>query len=245
MRPKLGFGLTHSALPGEGMRVRRGFGMPIDQLRLCLAGAIALLYATGAEAAELDAEVPDAYDWSGFFVDSDAGLGFGGASSLSAGAAAAPGAERPVRSGGAAADWQTGQWVVGVDGDVRFADLSEPETKGVNGLANNSGADVAWFTTMQLRSGYALDNLLLYGTGGLAATGTDFTVSMNPKDTYTQAGWTAGAGMEWGLSDNAKAKVEFLYFDLDERDGAIPADGVRLRINPGSQSLRLGMDFRF
>ena len=140
---------------------------------------------------------------------------------------------------------QTGKWVLGVDGDVKFADISEPETKGVNGLAYNSEADATWFTTMRLRSGYALENLLLYGTGGLAATGTDFHVSMDPKDNTTATGWTAGAGMEWGLAENAKAKVEFLYFDFDDRDGSIPGDGVRLRINPGSKSLRVGMDFQF
>ena len=139
---------------------------------------------------------------------------------------------------------QTGKWVLGVDGDFRFADTSEPETRGVNGLAY-SEADATWFTTMRLRSGYALENLLLYGTGGLAATGTDFHVSMDPKDNTTATGWTAGAGMEWGLAENAKAKVEFLYFDFDDRDGSIPGDGVRLRINPGSKSLRVGMDFQF
>jgi len=219
--------------------------MPIEQLRLCLAGAIALLCATSAEASELDVKSPDVYDWSGFFVGSDAGSIFGGENALIAGAAATPDAERLVTGGEAAANWQTGKWVIGVDGDLRFADIAEPETKGVNGLAYDSEADVTWFTTMRLRSGFALDNLLLYGTGGLAVTGTDFAVSVNPKDTYTQTGWTAGAGMEWGLSEKAKAKVEFLYFDLDGRDGAIPGDGVRLRINPGSQSLRVGMDFQF
>ncbi|MBL8907169.1 MAG: porin family protein [Rhizobiales bacterium] len=219
--------------------------MPIGQLWLCLAGSMLLLCATGAEAAELDARSPDVYDWSGFFVGSDTGFIVGGENAPIAGAALAPDAGRLFSSGEAAANWQTGQWVLGVEGDVRFADISEPETKGVSGLAYNSEADATWFSTMRLRSGFALDNLLVYGTGGLAATGSDFTVSMNPKDATTQTGWTAGAGMEWGFSDNAKAKVEFLYFDFDDRDGVIPADGVRLRINPGSQSLRVGMDFQF
>jgi outer membrane immunogenic protein len=211
--------------------------MPIGQFWLCLAGAMVLLCAAGAEAAELDAKSPDVYDWSGFSVGSDTGFILGGDT--------APIAGGLISSGEATANWQTGQWVLGVGGDVRFADISEPETKGVNGLAYNSEADATWFSTMRLRSGFALDNLLVYGTGGLAATGTDFNLSMDPKDTTTQTGWTAGAGMEWGFSDNAKAKVEFLYFEFDDRDGAIPADGVRLKINPGSQSLRVGMDFQF
>ena len=186
-----------------------------------------LLCSAGAEAAEPDAESPDVHDWSGFFVGSDTGFIVGGEN-----AALTPDAGRLINSGEAAANWQTGQWVLGVEGDVRFADISQPETKGVNGLGYTSEADATWFTTMRLRSGFALDNLLVYGTGGLAATGTDFAVSMNPKETTTQTGWTAGAGMEWGLSENAKAKVEFLYFDLDGRDGVIPADGVRLQDQP-------------
>ncbi|MFO0993733.1 MAG: outer membrane beta-barrel protein [Hyphomicrobiales bacterium] len=219
--------------------------MSIQPLGLCLAGSIVLLCATSAEAAELDAQSPDAYDWSGLFIGSDTGFGFGSENAPLAGGTATPGAEGFISGGEAAANWQTGKWVLGVDGDVRYADISEAETRGVSGLASSSEADATWFTTMRLRSGYALDNLLLYGTGGVAATGTDFRVSMNPKDNTTATGWTAGAGMEWGLSENAKAKVEFLYFDLDGRDGDIPGDGVRLRINPGSQSLRVGMDFQF
>ena len=225
--------------------MRRGFGMSIEQLWRCVAGSIVLLSAIHAEAAELDVKSPDVYNWSGFFVGSDAGHKFAGENALIAGEAGPSDAESFINGGEAAANWQTGKWVLGVDGDVRLANISEPETKGVNGLAFYSEADATWFTTMRLRSGFALDNLLLYGTGGLAATGPDFHVSMNPKDSTTATGWTAGAGMEWGVSENAKAKIEFLYLDLDNRDGTIPADGVRLRINPGSQSLRVSMDFQF
>ena len=32
--------------------------------------------------------------------------------------------------------------------------------------------------------------------------------------THTQAGWTAGAGVEWAFADNWTAKVEWLYVNL-------------------------------
>src|SRR5262249_15452777 len=123
--------------------------MSFQPLGLCLAGSIALLCATSAQAAELDAQSPDVYDWSGLFVGSDTGFGFGGD-------AATTEAEGFVNGGEATANWQTGKWVLGVDGDVRFADISDTETNGVSGLAYSSEADAPWFTTMRLRSGYAL-----------------------------------------------------------------------------------------
>ena len=47
--------------------------------------------------------------------------------------------------------------------------------------------------------------------GGFANTQTSFN---GVTTGHTQAGWTAGAGVEWGFAENWSAKVEYLYVNL-------------------------------
>ena len=106
---------------------------------------------------------------------------------------------------------------------------------------------------MRLRSGFALNKVLLYGTGGIAVGAVDYSVrpldefsdTLHAHDDYTSMGWSAGAGVEWGLSERTSAKIEYLYIDLGIEDGDIPGAGTRLKITPTTQSVRVGIDFRF
>jgi outer membrane immunogenic protein len=95
--------------------------------------------------------------------------------------------------------------------------------------------------------------MLLYGTGGIAFGGVDYKVSViddstttDLREDYTATGWTAGAGVEWGMSDRSSAKLEFLYIDLGDRSvDDLAGSGTRLKLQPTAQSLRLGLDYRF
>ncbi len=74
-------------------------------------------------------------------------------------------------------------------------------------ISNLSGADDTispfefsnpWFGTLRARGGVALNNVLLYGTGGLAY-GDLRADSFNLTESHTTVGWTAGAGVEVAL----------------------------------------------
>jgi outer membrane immunogenic protein len=111
----------------------------------------------------------------------------------------------------------------------------------LNGAAATSEeAKIEWFGTARLHLGYLVtDQLLVYGTGGLAygrvgvsgninlsATPAPF-VSFTPgttafSESRTNVGWTAGAGIEgrfasW-LPPNWTWKLEYLYIDLGSLD---------------------------
>jgi outer membrane immunogenic protein len=67
--------------------------------------------------------------------------------------------------------------------------------------------------------GYAFNNVLLYGTGGLAFGG------VQDKLTYlgttvtadaTRTAFAAGGGVEYAFNPAWSAKVEYLYFDLGD-----------------------------
>jgi outer membrane immunogenic protein len=99
-----------------------------------------------------------------------------------------------------------------------------------------SGASVSrsvdYLGTVRGRIGYLVTpTLLIYGTGGLAYGGVNLRfngaqLGYNHNPDYdttgpgynsfsqTQAGWTAGGGVEWMFMPNWSAKAEYLYYDL-------------------------------
>ena len=67
---------------------------------------------------------------------------------------------------------------------------------------------------MRVRTGWAWDRVLLYGTVGLAGANVQTGLTGLPPQTNVEFGWTAGAGLEWAFADNWTAKVEYLFVDL-------------------------------
>ena len=137
-------------------------------------------------------------------------------------------------SGGVQAgyNWQIGPWVFGVEGDIQAtgADDTFAPWKFSN----------PWFGTVRGRVGYALNNILFYGTGGLAfgeLRGETFGLS----ESHTTAGWTAGVGAEFGLAQNWSAKIEYLYVDLADSHFTITgvSNGYRFGL------VRAGVNYHF
>ena len=97
-----------------------------------------------------------------------------------------------------------------------------------------------WFGTVRGRAGYAINNILFYGTGGLAfgeLRGQTFGLS----ESHTTAGWTAGVGAEFGFAQNWTAKIEYLYVDLSNSRFTITGvpNGYQFGV------VRLGVNYRF
>jgi outer membrane immunogenic protein len=128
-------------------------------------------------------------------------------------------------------NWQVGSWVFGVESDFQgsgqkgttiyclFACALPPSL--INVSAEHK---LPWFGTARSRIGFlATDNVLLYGTAGVAygqvqsnyslnVLGNASVASLNFKD--TRAGWTAGAGVEVAFGAGWSAKLEYLCIDL-------------------------------
>ena len=106
----------------------------------------------------------------------------------------------------------------------RISGLSVPFTV-------NASTSINWDLTARARVGYANDNGLFYATAGLALLGarTDLTgvLGVNPcvtisvingtpglltcRGTNKRLGGTIGAGVEYGLTPNISAKIEYRY----------------------------------
>ena len=130
-------------------------------------------------------------------------------------------------------NWQTGPWVFGVEGDFQATGASD--TFAPWKFSN------PWFGTVRGRAGYAFNNVLFYGTAGLAfgeLKGETFGLS----ETHTNAGWTAGVGAEFGLAPNWSAKIEYLYVDLADSNFVVTggaSNGYRFG------TVRAGVNYHF
>lgn len=105
-------------------------------------------------------------------------------------------------------NWQFApNWVIGMETDSSWGSLKD-----------SSGGDYAKIDEMSTargRFGYAMNNVLIYGTGGLALAHLDSTTAVGAisADHYL-LGWTAGAGVEYKFAPRWSAKVEYAYADF-------------------------------
>jgi outer membrane immunogenic protein len=220
------------------------------------------------------------YPWTGFYAGGNAGFGWAAdptvsfspiASALDL-AGALIGAGAPVAFGLSGAlggvqvgyNWQVDrQWLVGLETDFDGADIKGSGTavaysSPIPTAPFTSAADerVEWFGTVRARLGYLpADNLLAYGTGGLAygrvAQSVSYSNGFNNEfgefnglclpfstcyagaDAPIALGWTAGGGFEYALSDHWMAKAEYLYVNLGSNAfqetvlvPGVPGDGL-------------------
>ncbi len=201
-----------------------------------LAGA--LLAAAPAMAADLSsapaypakaaaAAAPPVFSWTGFYIGANAGYAWGSGT----GAADAYGLNPDGWLGGGQVGYNyqfQNNVLVGLEADVDAANISSS-----SGLASSK---LDYFGTVRARLGYAFDRVLPYVTGGLA-WGNNKITGLGYSQSNTSTGWTAGAGVEYALTNNWTAKAEYLYMDLGKSgfdsigDAGLTASTARLGVN--------------
>jgi outer membrane immunogenic protein len=80
----------------------------------------------------------------------------------------------------------------------------------------------------------------LTGAIGAAVAGTSESVSINGA-----TGWTAGGGIEWGVTPNWTARVEYLYVDLENSSFSFPLSGRTTTFDDAFNVVRLGVNYKF
>lgn len=189
--------------------------------------------------------VVPSYDWSGFYIGLNGG-GSWGSSNYNFGT---PGPTSVATAGGmfggtAGANYQIGHLVLGLEGDFDWADVSGSGNCSVAGTTCSSRND--WLSTIRGRIGYAFDRFMPYVTGG-AAFGD--LRAMGPAWGTTssdQAGWTAGGGIEYALSNKWTIKLEYLHVDFGNINcgtACIAAPPVRVHFD--EETVRAGINYKF
>jgi len=177
----------------------------------------------GGRYSPYSAPSPLAYSWIGPYVGLNLGAQFGSATNSGADPWGVTG------GGQAGYNWQWSNVVFGVEADIQGS--SAEDTFAAHKYAN------PWFGTMRGRAGVTFNNILLYGTGGLAFGGGKIDSESN-----VHVGWAAGAGIEVGLTPHWSARAEYLYVDLANQTYATPS---LLQHSFESNILRLGVNYRF
>lgn len=120
--------------------------------------------------------------------------------------------------------------VFGAEADLNYLGFSDAQSEvqdlDVYSVAKKTSFDASWLGTLRGRLGYTSGGLLIYGTAGLAGGDMEAKASVNALDVATGEsvkwkgststmnwGWTAGAGLEYGIS-NVSFGLEYLYVDL-------------------------------
>jgi high affinity Mn2+ porin len=105
--------------------------------------------------------------------------------------------------------------------------------------------------TVRGRAGYASGTLLAYLTGGFAwghshVNINDATGAVVSSPGQNQLGWTAGAGLEFAVSGNWSAKLEYDYIDLARRTFDLSGFGLPpVNVDPNVHLVKLGLNYRF
>jgi outer membrane immunogenic protein len=181
-----------------------------------------------AEAQSVSPWQASGYRWQGPYVGANVGYQWGAVDNS---AARPSGVAGGVQGG---YSWQNGQFVFGVEIDVQVSDADDRFA--LWKFAN------PWFGTLRGRAGVALNNVLFYGTLGLAyGTLRALSTATGIAETKAAIGWSAGGGLEVALMGNWSARAEYLYVDLGER--AYVLTGANHGI--GSSFLRMGVNYRF
>lgn len=134
-------------------------------------------------------------------------------------------------------NWQYGNFVIGGEADINYLGFDETATHNVTDVMsqvmapeNTSAKDTVeytadWFGTVRARLGYAVDNILIYGTGGVAYgqmkarqkldayNDLGEAASWEDSISHWNAGWTLGGGVEYAY-DRWVLGAEYLYVDL-------------------------------
>ena len=144
------------------------------------------------------------------------------------------------------ANYQTGPVVWGFEADY---DASTQNQSLPSGVLSGSTSQMPWLATLRGRFGVAFDRYLVYGTAGGAAGELRSNIAIpagTTSTTVTYGTWTAGAGVEYGITDNLSARVEYLYLDKGNiATGVIgpPATTITSRLQ--NNLVRAGLNYRF
>lgn len=114
---------------------------------------------------------------------------------------------------------QLDSFVFGVDGSLNYSFASGGLPAPFPG---GSEMSIDWTALIRGRAGIALDNVLIYGTAGLAGANLNATIG-GTNDSVFAWGWTVGGGVEVGISDSLVGRIDYSFADYDfTLDGFAP-----------------------
>ncbi len=237
--------------------------------RLLLSSVAAFGLATTAMAADLPeptppvevapAPVAPVFNWTGAYLGASLGGSFGNGK-VTGVDFGTPYSSNPSTSGviggifGGYNYQVTPNFVIGAEADISATSAEGKSSIYAAGMpsALNYRSSSSYLGTVRARAGVAFDRFLVYGTGGLAYGDQEVrlrdTVNGGTvKSTSNRVGWTLGAGVEGGITQNLLARVEYLYADLGSESygNSYGAIGLSAKAKLNTNIVRAGIAYKF
>jgi outer membrane immunogenic protein len=232
-----------------------------------LLGGIALtaFLAAPAMAADIPARIPvkapppvvvAAYSWSGCYIGIHGGGAWGNKRWYDATGFEFVDREHDVDGflvgGQLGCNWQSGQWVFGIEGQAAWADVEGSVDS--FGVRYRTEADI--LGSIAARIGWAFDRTLLYVKGGAAfaheghTIGTPGGVIAFEAEKELRWGWMVGAGLEYAFSGAWSGKIEYNYNNFGTEDISLcPVPGPGLcgteQIKQHIHIVKVGINYRW
>jgi outer membrane immunogenic protein len=205
------------------------------------------------------------HNWTGLYVGGNAGYSWG-RTDLDYSFGALPSASTTldpnsfIAGGQLGYNWQLGSFVVGVESDLAWRHGTDSATITLNNVFGDFAAfstEQNWVGTARGRVGFAVNNWLIYGTGGVAFGGFKHAytetrpgvATRTAADSDSKAGWTAGGGVEYAFTNQWSLGVEYLYMDFGgstlNQPVAGPVPPSSATFDDKSHVLRAKMNYKF
>jgi len=207
--------------------------------RLLLAALLAGVAST-AMAADLPsrkappvpAYAPPVFTWTGLYVGVNGG--WGGATGGGGDFGSATGG---LFGGTLGYNYQIGQFVIGGETDLDWADITK---KGWNDLAGNAyKTQVDTLFGARLRAGMAWDRALFYVTGGYAGANVKLSEAYWNSSNSWRNGGAIGVGAEYAFTNHISAKLEYIYEAFEDKSYAGGKSKLDLSL------VRAGLNYKF
>jgi opacity protein-like surface antigen len=243
--------------------------------------ALAVGMAAPAFAADLPLKTPAApfaerFSWTGCYAGAHVGGGFArkditdpvqlvqdsflGAGMTTGVTTASPRPSGAVIGGQIGCDYQFAPGssvVVGVQGSASGSTMKSSTLVGLP-LGNPDTALVQantdFLSSLTGRLGYAFDNFLVYGKGGVALAGDKYNVTGSFQGLpfafqglENRYGWTAGGGVEWAFTQHWSTSLEYDYYQFGNAN-ILMSDGINgfsglVNVKQTVQTVKLGLNF--
>lgn len=150
---------------------------------------------------------------------------------------------------GGQAGWnfQLDQFVFGIEGDLNYLDVGDPDTFTVAKGPIVARTDYDWFATIRGRAGMAMGSTLFYVTGGVAFIDSDLRITdqfgLSASDSDVLFGWTIGGGAEYAFDRRWSGKLEYLYASFESH--SVATANASAEADPELHVIRLGLNYHF
>lgn len=144
-------------------------------------------------------------------------------------------------------NWAGGAtWIFGVEGEFRYS--------GIEGDDGHSGGDTNalstdWEGSLQAHIGTMVSpTTMFYVLGGWSWLGGESSVTDPGEEesvSETFSGWTAGAGIEFGLSPTANLRIQYRYSDYGSETLSFPINNYDMATGPAIHDVTLGLNWYF